>query len=79
MDYFNLLAFNAFVKLHQIGKLPLSEAWYMFNHICVDDAYKDIYLAGYCYAKRYKLVAEVQECLTNGCSIREALREWDLL
>lgn len=79
MDYFDLLAFNAFVKLHQIGHLPLQEAWFVFKNICTDDADKDVYLAGYCYAERYKLTAEVQEYLTEGCSIREALKELDLL
>lgn len=79
MDYFTLLAFNAFVKLHQIGHLPLQEAWFVFKNICTDDADKDVYLAGYCYAKRYHLLAEVQYYLNIGYPIRDALREYDLL
>lgn len=79
MDKWNFYAFYAFGKLHKLDNMPILEAWWLYNNICVDDGIKDVYMVGYQYTLKYGLLYEIQEALESGLSIREALKEWDLL
>lgn len=79
MKDFELIAFAAFSKLHDLSAYTPEESVEYFHEVCRDYADMDIYIQGWKDALEHGLLREVKDAITFGFPIREALKEWDLL